>query len=57
MKNNALLSLIIIAVVVALIVVISLKAMGYSNATVTGGAIAGGVTGAFAGSYFKKNKS
>ncbi len=54
MKINSLIPIILIAVVVAVAVVISLKLMGQSNATVTGGAVAGGVVGALAASYFKK---
>ncbi len=56
MKNNSLISIVLIAVVVAVAVVLTLKFMGQSNTTVTGGAVAGGVVGALAGSYFRKNK-
>lgn len=53
MKNN-LLKIAVFAALVAVVVVVVLKLVGYENTVVTGGAVAGGVVGALIGVFMKK---
>ena len=55
MKDN-LLKIVLFAVITAIVVVIALKIIGYDNATVTGGAVAGAMAGVIASVLWKKGK-
>ncbi len=53
--KNKLVKIAIFAALIAIVVVVILKLLGHDNPTVTGGAVAGGVIGALAGSFGKKS--
>ncbi len=53
--KNKLVKIAIFAALIATVVVVILKLLGHDNPTVTGGAVAGGVIGALAGSFGKKS--
>ena len=55
MKSN-ILKIALFAALTAIVVVIVLKLLGYENTTVTGGAVAGGITGALVSIFWKKTK-
>lgn len=55
MKNN-ILRIALFSALVAVIVVVVLKLLGHDNPTVTGGAVAGGVTGAIVSALWKIKK-
>ena len=54
MKKNSLLFIVLLSAIIAIVVVVALKLVGYENPTVIGGGVAGGVTGALIGAFRKK---
>jgi hypothetical protein len=54
MKKNPLLTISLVSVLVAILVVVVLKLLGYDNPTVIGGGVAGGVIGAISSTVLKK---
>ena len=57
MKNNRMLTIVLIAVLCGVLVVVVLNLLGYDNSAVIGGGVAGGVAGAIgSSSRFRKKK-
>ena len=56
MKKNLILTIALASALVAILVVVVLKLLGYDNPTVIGGGVAGGVAGAISSSLLKKRK-
>jgi len=56
MKANPLIKIALISVLVAILVVVIFKILGYGNSTVIGGSVAGGIAGAMSSNYFKGDK-
>lgn len=56
MKKNPILTIALASTLVAILVVVVLKLLGYDNPTVIGGGVAGGVAGAISSSILKKRK-
>ncbi len=56
MKKNPILTIALASALVAILVVVVLKFLGYDNPTVIGGGVAGGVAGAISSSLLKKRK-
>ncbi|MFK8039435.1 MAG: hypothetical protein AB8B74_14175 [Crocinitomicaceae bacterium] len=56
MKKNPLLLIALISALCAILVVVILKVTGYSNPTVIGGGVAGGIAGAISTNLFKEKK-
>ena len=56
MKNQPILTLVLISALIAIIVVVVLKFLGQDNTTVIGGGVAGGIAGALSATLFKKKK-
>ena len=57
MKNNPLLTIALISLIVAVVIVVVLKILGHSNPTVVGGGVAGGIAGAISASLLKRQKN
>lgn len=55
MNQNPILKTAIASALIAILVVVVLKFIGYENPTVIGGGIAGGVAGAIISTFFKKS--